>query len=51
MFIRRPTTRQKWKPASFSCSVSGRQPKRAFQRIGSKMNVDSTYRKSSLRIG
>ena len=48
--IRRPTSRQNSNVASFSVSISGRQPKRAFQRIGSKTNDESTYRKSSFAI-
>jgi hypothetical protein len=48
--IRRPTSRQNSNVASFSVSISGRQPNRAFQRIGSKTNDDRTYRKSSFEI-
>jgi hypothetical protein len=50
MFIRRPISRQQWKLARRSVSVIGRQPKRAFQRIGSSTNVESTYTKSSFEI-
>ena len=48
--MRRPTSRQNSNVASFSVSISGRQPNRAFQRIGSNTNDESTYRKSSFAI-
>ena len=48
--ISRPTSIQKWNDASRSASINGRHPKRAFQRMGSKTNDESTYRKSSFEI-
>ena len=48
--MRRPTSRQNSNVASFSVSISGRQPNRVFQRIGSNTNDESTYRKSSFAI-
>jgi hypothetical protein len=40
--IRPPISRQYSNVASFSASISGRQPKRAFHLIGSKTNDDRT---------
>ena len=42
--MRSPTCRQNQNQANFSDSLMRRQPKRSFQRIGSKMKADNVYR-------